>query len=190
MSDASNGFYAVPAALVFRAWSRGEAGQPIARRILLKNDTAAALVYRLDVPESSAFRLACNPVAEDGMGMVEAGGGVSLEVQLVCDEIDASKQPEVHAELRVRTSRGVLHVPLVALSSSTEPKAGAPKERRSGPTGGERWPDALQLEEARRRAAEAPAEKPSLVGQAMQSLHVTAAAVSEREELAFYAELM
>jgi len=190
----TNGLYAVPPALVFRNWQATD--QPVVRRMMLKNDTEAPVVYRLDLPETSAFRLVASAMGDDGMCIVAAGAGVSLEVELVREAVDGT-QPELHAELRARTSRGVLHVSLVALARTEQPAGGAPKERRSALTSGEEWPSAKQLEISRRQAGAAAATMDRVsvggaeqAGAAGSSRGLTAAPVSEQEELDFYAELM
>jgi len=166
MAGPDNGLHATPPALFFRA--ADVAVKPVTRRLLLHNDSGADLVFRLELPMHSAFIVNCGGLGTDGLGVLEKDGDISIEV-----ECHAAASVEILA----RTSAGTLHVPLVV---GDHPGAGA-GERRSAAASDEVWPSFAEVVAAQKcSAAEEEARPPEL----------TAAAVSEPDEIAFYASLI
>ena len=141
--------YAVPQAIVFRAWaSAAPGGEPgvSSRRLLLRNGSADPISFRLTLPTAgSPFHVSgdCVKLATfDTMSSVELapGGTAALTVEL--GHSLAADRDEVRDELLIRTHAEVVHVPLLALRDSAASRDGEPQERRSAPTAREHWDEA------------------------------------------------
>jgi len=193
----SERLYSVPSALVFRSWAANtDPDAVIKRRLLLKNDSQQTLSFRLSLPQHPAFQVSGSLVPDAAPGDVcnvtlPSGGSTSLTVTLHRAHAD---EIECRDELCVRMADGWLYVPLVALRDTQQPEGGDPSERRTVPGGGEYWSDADSDDEHRqpsvqRRSVVRPHGLPA-AGRGSSDGKLTAAAVTEADELDFYAELL
>ena len=114
-----------------------------------------------------------------------------------CMEVDAcnynADEIECRDELCVRMADGWLYVPLVALRDTQQPEGGDPSERRTVPGGGEYWSDADSDDEQRKPSVQrrsSPSQGAPVKGRGRSDGKLTAAAVTEADELDFYAELL
>lgn len=191
----SEQLYSVPSVLVFRSWaSNADPDTVIKRRLLLKNDSQRTLSFRLSLPEHPAFQVSGSLVPDTEPGDVcsvtlPAGGSTSLTVTLRREHAD---EIECRDELCVRMADGWLYVPLVALRDTQQPEGGDPSERRTVPGGGEYWSDADSDDEQRKPSVQRRSSPQGLpgTGRGRSDGKLTAAAVTEADELDFYAELL
>lgn len=192
----SEQLYSVPSVLVFRSWaSNADPDAVIKRRLLLKNDSQRTLSFRLSLPQHPAFQVSGSLVPDAAPGDVcsvtlPAGGSTSLTVTLARQHAD---EIECRDELCVRMADGWLYVPLVALRDTQQPEGGDPSERRTVPGGGEYWSDADSDDEQRKPSVQrrsSPSQGAPVKGRGRSDGKLTAAAVTEADELDFYAELL
>ena len=193
----ANQLYSVPSALVFRSWaSNADPDAVIKRRLLLKNDSQRPLCFRLSLPQHPAFQVS-GSLVPDAPGDVcnvtlPAAGSTSLTVTLLREHAD---EIECRDELCVRMADGWLYVPLVALRDTQQPEGGDPIERRTAPGDGEYWSDADSDDEQRKPSKPSVQRRSSpqglaRTGRGRSDGKLTAAAVTEADELDFYAELL
>jgi hypothetical protein len=191
----SEQLYSVPSVLVFRSWaSNADPDAVIKRRLLLKNDSQGTLSFRLSLPQHPAFQVSGSLVPDAAPGDVcsvtlPAGGSTSLTVTLQREHAD---EIECRDELCVRMADGWLYVPLVALRDTQQPEGGDPSERRTVPGSGEHWSDADSDDEQRKPSVRRRSSPQGLAGtgRGRSDGKLTAAAVTEADELDFYAELL
>ncbi len=134
---------AVPPALVFRKWAADESGVAPRRRLMLENDSPAAIPFRVTPPAHSAFALGGAGAAVAAAGetaVLDSGATMSFTVE-IATHLLADAGPEVCDEILVRYPGGVLHIPLIALATADKPDFGDPTEARSAPLADEpAWP--------------------------------------------------
>ena len=197
---ASDNLYFVPSAVIFRAWAAQEGAGPMTRRLMLKNDGATAVAFRLSLPQHAAFSVSGKLVPSEARGdevcnvSLPAGGSTALTVTLHREHAD---EIEIGDELCVRMPDSWLHVPLVALRDTQKPEGGDPTERRTAPGGTEYWSDGDSDDEQRQRRPQVQRRgvmRPTSAAQRNSSASadgpLTAAVCTEPDELDFYSQLL
>lgn len=200
MAAPSDKLYFVPSAVIFRAWAAQEGTGPMTRRLMLKNDGATAVSFRISLPQHAAFSVSGKLVPSDAQGdeicnvSLPAGGSTALTVTLHREHAD---EIEIGDELCVRMPDSWLHVPLVALRDTQKPEGGDPTERRTAPGGTEYWSDGDSDDEQRqhrphvqRRGVMRPTSAAQRNSSASADGPLTAAVCTEPDELDFYSQLL